>query len=110
MVIVFEYEQSFWFQVQIASSRPISKNKAWVVSEILKKERIFDTSDYAAERAAAQAVSLPLTPKPVVVSACYVGTFSGSRFYWAQKILEVESQGDDGSGCSDIFHSSFCFV
>jgi hypothetical protein len=55
-------------QVQIESSRPISKNKAWVVTEILKKERVFDTSEYAAERAAANAISLPLAPKPVVVS------------------------------------------
>lgn len=30
----------FW-QVKIDSSRPISKNKAWIVSEIIKKAQVY---------------------------------------------------------------------
>lgn len=41
--------------VRINMSRPISKNKAWVVTEILRREKVYDPA--AAAQAAAQQVS-----------------------------------------------------
>lgn len=62
-------------QVRIESSRPLSKRKTWVVTEILRKARVFDMDNARNTAVAAAAAAAASSGAPTSSSA---GTTPGS--------------------------------
>eukprot|EP00271_Cylindrocystis_brebissonii_P018658 TRINITY_DN539_c0_g3_i1.p1 TRINITY_DN539_c0_g3~~TRINITY_DN539_c0_g3_i1.p1 ORF type:complete len:132 (+),score=10.25 TRINITY_DN539_c0_g3_i1:465-860(+) len=60
-------------QVQIKSSRPLSKNKTWVVSEILRRARIYDA---LGSTPSPSPTGTPLTPLSSPGQARMFGSFA----------------------------------